>query len=337
MADLQRQHDEWKRRDSDVSGSDDDLDVDELGSDHVVEVVNTKSRGAPKRMAEDKLHEKRLKERARRNGMAKSIDQMRVIVPELMDSKKVYSQAKVVAIALQHIYDLQRENGDLRQRLGLKPRDQEIRANAKGKRSQPQSATSQTTAAVKREMPPIDPAEERHTKRRRVDDSTSTPTTMPPPQQSASLTPGGKGYSAPPAAAVLALLPRALSQQTGPSAAPVQVQFSNEEGVFEAQVLDHSRSHSPSASRDEDDFFVADTPLTMSPRRDHEGDVDELYSPYCSFAGASTTSTWEEHDVIYHHGHVHNLQSPLPSHTVSPHHVHSDIDEMLQDVLGSTA
>jgi hypothetical protein len=82
-------------------------------------------------MAEDKLQEKRLKERARRNGMACSIDEMRLIVPELIEAKKNYSQAKVVAFALAHIYELQHENDDFRARLGLPTRMEEFRSRTK--------------------------------------------------------------------------------------------------------------------------------------------------------------------------------------------------------------
>eukprot|EP01128_Nolandella_sp_AFSM9_P009711 TRINITY_DN635_c1_g1_i1.p1 TRINITY_DN635_c1_g1~~TRINITY_DN635_c1_g1_i1.p1 ORF type:complete len:257 (+),score=84.97 TRINITY_DN635_c1_g1_i1:63-773(+) len=74
---------------------------------------------AKRTMGADKLHEKRLKERARRNGMAVSIEQMRLVVPILKSSVKVYSQAKVVAFALAHIEELQRENARLRADTGL--------------------------------------------------------------------------------------------------------------------------------------------------------------------------------------------------------------------------
>eukprot|EP01128_Nolandella_sp_AFSM9_P003031 TRINITY_DN134_c0_g1_i3.p1 TRINITY_DN134_c0_g1~~TRINITY_DN134_c0_g1_i3.p1 ORF type:complete len:335 (+),score=75.37 TRINITY_DN134_c0_g1_i3:36-1040(+) len=59
---------------------------------------------------EEKLHEKRLKERARRNGMAKSIEEMRRIIPALQMRKKSSSQAKVVATALSYILELRSEN-----------------------------------------------------------------------------------------------------------------------------------------------------------------------------------------------------------------------------------
>ncbi len=121
------------------------------------------------RMAEEKLHEKRLKERARRNGMAHSIDEMRLIVPELMDAKKTYSQAKVVAIALDHIYELQRENAEYRQRLGLKPREQD----AKVQRSKARSPKTPK------------PAAERGRKRMRAEEAPServvVPRLAPPP------------------------------------------------------------------------------------------------------------------------------------------------------------
>jgi len=87
--------------------------------------------GFKRTMAEDKLQEKRLKERARRNGMASSIDEMRLLVPELIDAKKNYSQAKVVAISLNHIYELQRENEALRSRLGMKSMLEEFREKQK--------------------------------------------------------------------------------------------------------------------------------------------------------------------------------------------------------------
>ena len=111
-------------------------------------------------MAEDKLQEKRLKERARRNGMASSIDEMRLLVPELIEAKKNYSQAKVVAFALAHIYDLQSENDEMRGRLGLKPRLEEyrekMRAQGNGKHKKDRA-----------------PAGERGRKRRRLADSAS--------------------------------------------------------------------------------------------------------------------------------------------------------------------
>lgn len=221
-------------------------------------------------MAEEKLHEKRLKERARRNGMAKSIDQMRLIVPELMDAKKVYSQAKVVAIALQHIYELQRECGDLRQRLGMKPRDQEPRP-VKGKRAQAaaqaaaaqaaanpnaNSQSSSTTQAapaspvIKREAPQMDSADERAKKRRRLDEppvpirapvaAVQSSSTQPSPSAATMMA------TPPTAAALLALLPRVLPPAPASSSAPgapVQMRLSNgsvEEGTLEAFGVDAS-------------------------------------------------------------------------------------------------
>lgn len=55
--------------------------------------------------------------------MAESIDEMRHCIPHLKNSTKAYSQAKVVAFALQHIYDLQAENARLRTQFGLGERE----------------------------------------------------------------------------------------------------------------------------------------------------------------------------------------------------------------------
>lgn len=100
-------------------------------------------------MGADKLHEKRLKERARRNGMAVSIEQMRTVVPVLKSSTKVYSQAKVVAFALAHIEELQAENARLRAENGLPevfPVNPKRKITAKRERS-PGSGTSTPTAS----------------------------------------------------------------------------------------------------------------------------------------------------------------------------------------------
>lgn len=120
-------------------------------------------------MGEDKLHEKRLKERARRNGMAKSIDEMRSIVPMLVSATKVYSQAKVVAFALEHIIELQRENADFRQRLGLQSYADDFAKRPK-----------HTKPAKRKEREPAAPApaDERARKRRRLDDV--APPSAPP-------------------------------------------------------------------------------------------------------------------------------------------------------------
>jgi len=124
MADsTQKPNKNWESSDDDMDSVEDDgleLSQEEEGA-----LGGPLSGG--KRMGEDKLQEKRLKERARRNGMASSIDEMRVLVPELIDAKKNYSQAKVVALALGHIYDLQRENELLRSKLGMKPMLDEFR------------------------------------------------------------------------------------------------------------------------------------------------------------------------------------------------------------------
>jgi hypothetical protein len=124
--------------DEDMDSLEDDLDTSQDSSPLKSRLlpggaVAMSSSGAPfkRAMAEDKLQEKRLKERARRNGMASSIDEMRVLVPELIEAKKNYSQAKVVAFALAHIYELQRENDDFRDRLGLPSRMDEFRTRAK--------------------------------------------------------------------------------------------------------------------------------------------------------------------------------------------------------------
>ncbi len=109
-------------------------------------------------MPEQKLHEKRLKERARRNGMAQSIDGMRLIVPELADSKKTYSQAKVVAIALEHIYELQRENAEYRERLGLKPREVELKMTKRAKNARLLKTTAKERPAKRARV--MEPEEE---------------------------------------------------------------------------------------------------------------------------------------------------------------------------------
>jgi hypothetical protein len=225
-------------------------------------------------MAEDKLHEKRLKERARRNGMAKSIDQMRLIVPELMDAKKVYSQAKVVAIALQHIYDLQRENGDLRQRLGLKPREQELRT-AKGKRGQLATVpTPVPPAPSKREAPAK--ADERPKKRRRVDDTLSTPApinTCPTSNPAMTATP--------------------LTAPAMPPPPPMPLIDDVETTMYDPVMI---HSNTPSSFEEDESLMVSDTPLTLSPRREHDLEPDpiDLYS--CAYAPYPTVPMWEEHE-----------------------------------------
>lgn len=154
----------YSDKESDMSDHSSDNELDGSGSHDEVATGKPKSRPT-KRLGEDKLHEKRLKERARRNGMAKSIDQMRVLVPELTDSKKAYSQAKVVAIALQHIIELQRENAEFRQKLGLKPRDSE---------SKPIKSKSKPAKQAK--------TTERGRKRRRAEeDEDPNPRPRPPP------------------------------------------------------------------------------------------------------------------------------------------------------------
>jgi len=122
-------------------------------------------------MAEDKLQEKRLKERARRNGMATSIDEMRVIVPELIDAKKNYSQAKVVALALAHMHELQRENEQLRQKLGMRPMLDDFRERSKmvGKSKKDRSPPSSSGGST------------RGRKRRRVEDGPAKPGSGPAP------------------------------------------------------------------------------------------------------------------------------------------------------------
>jgi hypothetical protein len=351
MADLHGidKNDEWARGSySDLSSSDEDLD--DLGQGQ----TTGKIRGAPKRMAEEKLHEKRLKERARRNGMAKSIDQMRLIVPDLMDAKKVYSQAKVVAIALQHIYELQRENGDLRQRLGMKPRDQEPRP-VKGKRASPPAPSVAhapvSASAPKRDLAASAPTtdDERAKKRRRVDE---------PPM---AVAPRAVATPAPPSAAALlsALLPRVnvaamtmqaptpLSNPTTPTAAaartpigvppvpvqpvapaPSQVRVSAptvDDATLEAFVLDTGAGHSSSPSFDEEDdmlHVVADTPLTLSPRHEHDSSHADLFSP--AAFGYGTSSLWEEHEV----------ELPPPRSYAQPDS--SVVEMMLQSVLNGT-
>lgn len=308
MADMHRldRNEDWNNSYSDVSSSDEDIDdtgVEKGGQG------SGKMRSTPKRMAEDKLHEKRLKERARRNGMAKSIDQMRLIVPELMDAKKVYSQAKVVAIALQHIYELQRENGDLRQRLGMKPRDQEPRP-IKGKRGQ-----NPSNAAPKREAPPPDMMDERAKKRRRVDEPLPA-VAQPAPLPSAPIAPLPTAPKPPTAAALLALLPHALPSTTttttkAATCPPPPVRLRGD--VLEGAVVDSS---SPS-SFEEEDMMVSDTPLTLSPRRVDDSDHDLLYGSY-----SYQTALWEEHDAAQSTLHI--------------SHDNSMVDMMLQSVLSGT-
>jgi hypothetical protein len=112
---------------------------------------------SPRRtIAEDKLQEKRLKERARRNGMAETIDEMRHCIPYLRHSTKAYSQAKVVAFALQHIHDLQADNDRLRAQFGLGTREEGGIPDLKSLRVSKKKRNSSPKA--------------RPTKRQRVDD-----------------------------------------------------------------------------------------------------------------------------------------------------------------------
>jgi len=242
-------------------------------------------------MAEDKLQEKRLKERARRNGMASSIDEMRVLVPELIEAKKNYSQAKVVAFALAHMHELQRENDSLRERLGMPNRMEEFRARLKA------------NGKTKKERAP---AGERGRKRRRLNEDGASSTT-PSPVASAAVV-----SSAPVVATVISLTPALtpatpLSRPEAPLNAitvrpqPDSYTYSREasddleldvDTTYVSDSLAASPALSPHALDDElgpfgrnfDNFDDNTTSTLLNTRVHHEGmDWEETYAPPMPF------------------------------------------------------
>jgi hypothetical protein len=233
------------------SYSDDDMDSQEQEEDLSLDQSDpSQPRTLVKRaMAEDKLQEKRLKERARRNGMASSIDEMRVLVPELIEAKKNYSQAKVVAFALAHMHELQRENDSLRERLGMPNRMDEFRARAKA------------NGKTKKERAP---AGERGRKRRRLNDEASTSTTTSAVATTAAST------SAPIVATVVSLTPSQTPSLTRPDA-PVNAVTIRPQ----AESYTYSREASDDLELDVDTTYVTDS-LAASPALSPHALDDEL-------------------------------------------------------------
>jgi hypothetical protein len=235
------------------SYSDDDMDSQEQEEDQSLDQSDpSQPRTIVKRaMAEDKLQEKRLKERARRNGMASSIDEMRVLVPELIEAKKNYSQAKVVAFALAHMHELQRENDSLRERLGMPNRMEEFRARLKA------------NGKSKKERAP---AGERGRKRRRLNDDAASSATASPVTTSVAST------TTPVVATVISLTPTHASTTALPrpdAALPaVTVRPQPESYTF-------SREASDDLELDVDTTYVSDS-LAASPALSPHALDDEL-------------------------------------------------------------
>jgi hypothetical protein len=235
------------------SYSDDDMDSQEQEEDQSLDQSDpSQPRTMVKRaMAEDKLQEKRLKERARRNGMASSIDEMRVLVPELIEAKKNYSQAKVVAFALAHMHELQRENDSLRERLGMPNRMDEFRARIKA------------NGKTKKERAP---AGERGRKRRRLNEDAPTSATASPVAATLAST------SAPVVATVISLTPSHASTSTLPrpdatiNAVTVRPQ---------PESYTYSREASDDLELDVDTTYVSDS-LAASPALSPHALDDEL-------------------------------------------------------------
>jgi len=235
------------------SYSDDDMDSQEQEEDQSLDQSDpSQPRTIVKRaMAEDKLQEKRLKERARRNGMASSIDEMRVLVPELIEAKKNYSQAKVVAFALAHMHELQRENDSLRERLGMPNRMEEFRARMKA------------NGKTKKERAP---AGERGRKRRRLnDDATSSATASPVATTIAST-------SAPVVATVVSLTPSHTSTSALPRPETVNAVTVRPQAP---ESYTYSREASDDLELDVDTTYVSDS-LAASPALSPHALDDEL-------------------------------------------------------------
>jgi len=260
MERTQKANKNWESySDEDMDSREEPLEAEELSLDP----SGTSDSPSPSRqplkraMAEEKLQEKRLKERARRNGMAGSIDEMRTLVPEIIESKKNYSQAKVVAFALQHIYDLQRENDSFRQRLGLPSRMDEFRA---------QRATK-ASGKHKKERPALAASAERSRKRRRLNDD-SAQSTDPVPASAAAV------------AADMAVAAPAESTD-----APVASVVAAPQPILaepaEAMDVDSSEpEHEPDASLELD--FVTDS-LAASPALSPHALEDDLAMPHPNF------------------------------------------------------
>jgi hypothetical protein len=229
-------------------------------------------------MAEDKLQEKRLKERARRNGMASSIDEMRVLVPELIEAKKNYSQAKVVAFALAHMHDLQRENDTLRERLGMPNRMEEFRARTKA------NGKSKKDRA---------PAGERGRKRRRLNEDVASSTTASPATVAAIA-------STPIVATVISLTPSHTPASTlsRPEATVNAVTVRPQ-----ADSFTYSREASDDLELDVDTTYVSDS-LAASPALSPHALDDELGPFGRNFDNFddNTSSTLLHTRVMHHEG-----------------------------------
>lgn len=269
----------WESYSDDDSSLEEDLELSLDGTDG----SDPNRVGLPKRaMAEDKLQEKRLKERARRNGMASSIDEMRILVPELIDAKKNYSQAKVVAFALAHIYELQRENDTLRERLGMPNRMDEFRARVKA------------NGKTKKERAP---AGERGRKRRRLNEDSvvamavtaapmpasasvpSTPTVAPPAPTFAT------NASSMPRPSTTSAAASSSAQSSVHVAVPVKMELSEAEAAMELDFVTDSLAASPALS-----------PHALD---DEVGPFGHGFESHFEQPRASGMD-WEGHDDLFH-------------------------------------